>query len=242
MIALVATFAFFADSLYADGNYYRAQIEYKRLIYNNSIDSIDGYYKVSKCFFHLDNIQKSILYAEKLPDTFSAYRSLLYFWGENYAMCRENAEQTDSMLDVEAIAFLLEGSIAQADNFAIQSADSTVLQIVSDVRSMHWASGKKVSRYSYILPGAGLLLAGKPVRALLSLMYTAGSAYLTYSAFHSKRYVDASLIYMFALSRFYFGGVDAAARAAEKRNKLNMESLRHKALFHFLVKYHTILD
>ncbi|MFC1682914.1 tol-pal system YbgF family protein, partial [Candidatus Zixiibacteriota bacterium] len=71
---------------------------------------------------------------------------------------------------------------------------------------------------SMFAPGSGQIYSGRPWNGLISLVLNAGVGYLTVDAFRDNRHLDGTLLISLLWSRFYFGGVQNAARFAREHN------------------------
>jgi TolA-binding protein/TM2 domain-containing membrane protein YozV len=72
---------------------------------------------------------------------------------------------------------------------------------------------------SLIVPGSGQIYGGHIVDGLISLAFNAAAGYLTVDAFRNERQLDGMLLATLVWSRFYFGGVQNAARYAREYNR-----------------------
>jgi putative component of membrane protein insertase Oxa1/YidC/SpoIIIJ protein YidD/TolA-binding protein/TM2 domain-containing membrane protein YozV len=72
---------------------------------------------------------------------------------------------------------------------------------------------------SMFVPGSGQIYAGHPWNGLISLVLNAGVGYLTVDAFRDDRHLDGGLLISLLWSRFYFGGIQNAARFAREYNE-----------------------
>ena len=235
-----------ADSLLAARNFELASVYYEKAIfhadnpkdYNSYLRKQADLYKKVKKFDKsaeaLERINKSNLTTLEKSDLFYQL-SFSYFMIDNYAKSYFNwlqyeiivsQDPSEDALLLKTLLFAKLEKWKESQNaFLAYTKDSSnsSQEVFSAIEKIKKKSPEKAENLSYIIPGAGQVYAGKPLRGLTSFAIQGGLlAFAAYNFFNgyyfSGTFTGVSLFYV-----FYMGGARHAGYLAEEYNKTQNE-------------------
>jgi|GEM_PF-744377 len=240
----------FAESLFAEGDYFRAITEYKRFIYFS--DDIRGnnfaYFRIGECYYRLKeftrakDVFKSLVRNKELGDDFNLramfYIGKIYYKEGQYFLARckfkdviencsskenDNPFLTDAHLYI-GLTFLKERLWEEAsEEFCKIASGGTVSKEV--------LLGKKLKRKSpaiagvlSIIPGLGKIYAGVSKDGIFSFISISLLGYLTYEIYSKNKNWDlaSGMLAILSLS-YYFGNIYGSVDAARLYNNKQEE-------------------
>lgn len=241
-----------ADSLIHAGEYLAARVELERLIYQGQSQphSNEIFLKKSLCYKAtreydkaLATLQRADLYSG--PDSIRIqlfYESILnaYLTDKHDIALSQLKELNYNFEDIEIYALDIIEILALAatehwreskasyQKFSQRYQLNLDTTIFDHVINHRFKRPPKAAKLSYFFPGAGLMYAGAPVRALTSIGLQGGSVALAIHGF-SKGYYFTNVFTGVALFYLlYNGGAQYAAAIAEKKNDAFREDFQMK--------------
>jgi hypothetical protein len=100
-----------------------------------------------------------------------------------------------------------------------EEGNTEIVTLIDDYLQDPGKSEKTAVILSLFLPGAGEAYAGNFLNGLRSFLMNLGSGYLVYNALSQQKYVDATLVFVFLLNRFYLGSIYNAQISVIEHNK-----------------------
>ncbi|MCB0491797.1 MAG: hypothetical protein KDC93_05210 [Cyclobacteriaceae bacterium] len=231
-----------ADSLFQNGNFLEARVEYERLIFLQTKDASRNELLLKKSFCYKaegkfdkafetlkrtdyysgeDSIRVQLFYESilnaYLSEQYDIALSLLSEMKYNF----ENIENYNlEVLEILTLNELMKWSEAKekylelAANYNLQ-LDTTAYK---DIINTKLRKPEKAVKLSYLLPGSGMIYAGAPIRGFTSLALQGGSVALVVHGlregyFFSSTFTGVALFYL-----LYNGGAQYASNIAAKRN------------------------
>lgn len=235
-----------ADSLYSVKNYDLAAVYYEKAIYqvDNSQDYNDYLWRLANLYRESQDFNKSIKTLERirramLNDSVKSelfYQiSFAYFMMDQYSKSYFNLLQYKSLdfkrsredvLLLETLLYAKMGKWEKCEEaYYAYTKDTTKSSsdFFGDMKAVKRKSPEKAENLSYLLPGAGQIYAGKPIRGLTS--FTIQTGLLAFAAYNflngyyfSGTFTGVSLFYV-----FYMGGARHAGYLAENYNEAQNE-------------------
>jgi len=118
---------------------------------------------------------------------------------------------------------------------ACLGCDSTAQKGITDLRVLfNYTDPIKCQRLSQVVPGLGMVRAGKPRKGATSFLIQAGITLFTGYAFYTGYYVAGVVSGIFPLMKFHMGGGRLSATLAEEKNEKEREKL--KTLYRLQIK------
>lgn len=219
-----------ADSLYANGYYDPAVIEYKREFFFITDLYKDPPRRLRYAISCLKtNRPKGLEEFEKIikdfPDLAPASKILMakyYLDIGNYSSAVNLLTQTPERR-LLGFAHLLDGQFAEACTLFVINREYELAGEVAKYIHKPKKFLMTATLLSLICPGAGEIYAGNIKFGFIDFFLNLGTGFLFYDAIKDKRYVDATLISSFLFYRFYFGSLANAQRLAQQRNEKDQE-------------------
>ena len=219
-----------ADSLYAHGYFEEARIEYKRAFFFYPALKQDAAarsrYAIS--VLKTDPSQgTSQLYSlveefPDLPDSIKVEVAKQLISTERYYLAINLLEGTEER-KLLGLCYLLDGQFFNARATFIESGSYDIATQIDDYLARPKKSERTAALFSLILPGTGQIYSGNIWQGIRDFLFNVGSGYLFYNALKQQKYVDAVLIFIFLINRFYLGSVGNAQRSAAEYNEKNHE-------------------
>jgi len=237
----------FAESLFKEGEYYRAITEYKRFISYYPENSLIGnaMYQIGNCYFQAEKWDEAIKsfkeFNSKYPDSALA-KEALQKTGESYLNKgdKENAKKIFDLIkekypedDVSNKAKINLGMIylenedwSKASEAFSQVKENSEHKALAD-RLLHGAKeGEKLPRKSPVLagllstalPGAGQLYTGRKLDSLISFLLNGVFIWGAIESFNRDIYVAGGILSFFELG-WYSGNIYNAISDAHKYNR-----------------------
>lgn len=234
----------FADSLYSQGDYARAVIEYKRLLFAGAVESSYTSYRIGMSYKSSGRHGESIHHFRKAlsapvpspsEESISLQLADVYLRTRQYSLARLELEgiRSSQARTLHAASHLLEWGFEDAGRILDETSDPTgeLRTVVQEGERLRLLDERMMAICSAILPGSGQILSGHVVDGILSFLLVSSSGFLAYDAVRDKRYVDASLIFGQLFWRFYGGNIQSTYRlAAEENLRRRMTLLRSSEL------------
>ena len=224
ILALYSQFIL-ADSLYARGYYEEARIEYSRVFFVNpqSRQDIEARTRYAISLLKKDQasgINEITRLVNEFPELPAAVRRKIaeqYLEAKRYYLAIDLLHETDEK-DLLGMAYLLDGQYARARTLFFETGNTEIITLIDAYLENPEKSEKTASLLSLFLPGAGEVYAGNPLQGLRDFLVNLGSGYLVYNALIQQKYVDATLVFVFLLNRFYLGSIYNAQKAVIEHN------------------------
>lgn len=210
----------FADSLYSNGDYYRAITEYKRLLQGGLTDSAPVYYKISSCYYNSQRYKPALEFYSKamqiadndtvLQDTLVKFSYLLlrsgYLGQVRVVLDGVNTPEADKIL---ALSYFYEYRWEDGACF---------------VPDFHGLAPGKVLFCSALLPGSGQMITGHVKEGIISCILNVGLGYLSYQQAQKHDWLNFSVLFSQFL-RFYQGNLVATQEFVVKENMRRVSEL-----------------
>ncbi|MGB7055293.1 MAG: hypothetical protein WBE28_08230, partial [bacterium] len=136
--------------------------------------------------------------------------------------------------DLLGLAYLLDGQFSNARATFLQDGNIEIADLIDAYLESPEKSERIAVLLSLFLPGAGEVYAGNSVLGLRDFLVNLGSGYLFYNALRQQKYVDATLVFLFLVNRFYLGSIHNAQKSAIEHNeKRRREWLERVVETHF---------
>lgn len=220
MVELII-FLFFADSLYKEGDYYRAITEYKRLFFYRKLDKKELYYKIGKCYEKKGDLKKAISYYSKYffreqePDTnfIIRYSILLFKTGkidEGVYLLEQSNIYTKKKKFLLSYGYLSQGNF---EKYVYYLPDKNI-----------FLNEKKWKVISLFFPGIPQIFHKRVKEGIASFLANCISAYLVYRSFKERDYFSSFLFFGFFL-RFYSGNY---INSSSMLRDINIERIEKK--------------
>lgn len=215
-----------ADSLYARGYYEEARLEYlrvfvfypqlrqnveARLHYAVSILKKDG----SKGISELDKLVNEF---PQLPINMRREVAEQYINTRRYYLAISLLRDTEER-DLLGLAYLLDGQFSNARATFLEEGNIEIADLIDAYLQSPEKTERTAVLLSLFLPGAGEVYAGNSVLGLRDFLMNLGSGYLFYNALRQQKYVDATLVFLFLVNRFYLGSIHNAQKSAIEHNE-----------------------
>ncbi len=204
-----------ADSLYKEADYYNAITEYKRAVYLQ--DSVEyALYKIGLSYEKRRKYDFAAKYFGRLayekPSKEVSYHlalSLIYLKKYEDASLVLEGEKDKNLKMLFAVSEGLSGNFKEADSILYSMG----------IKPPPYPQPSLLRYPSYLIPGFGLFLIGEYKRAVLSLLFTSASGYLSYRLLKEKRYPEAIVFINTLFLRFYFGNIENALKIRKEKKK-----------------------
>ncbi len=215
-----------ADSLFNNGFYHLARIEYERAIY--------FYPELGREWQTRLNLANATIEVDELKGV-DAFDKLINDFPEYADEARMNLARhylkTDRYYIASSIlaqardkrtlgfSYLFDGDPRRAMECFARSGDEQLVREIKAYLRTPEKSARTAALLSSIIPGSGELYAGNPKQAVIDFLVNLGSCLLLYNALHQEKFVDAGLIFTFLFQRFYSGSIYQATKSARNWNE-----------------------
>jgi hypothetical protein len=238
-----------ADSLYARGYYEEARLEYLRVFvfYPQLRQNVEArlHYAVSilkkDASKGISELNKLVNEFPQLPINMRREIAEQYINTKRYYLAISLLRDTEER-DLLGLVYLLDGQFSNARATFLEDGNIEIADLIDEYLQSPKRSERTAVLLSLFLPGAGEVYAGNSVLGLRDFLMNLGSGYLFYNVLRQQKYVDATLVFLFLLNRFYLGSIHNAQKSAiehnEKRRREWLERIVHKHFADFNTKPH----
>lgn len=236
----------FADSLFAQGDYYRAITEYERVIFFSPDSSLakTARFQIAESYFKAEKFDQAITHfgslAHDYPNEEVGIRSLFRV-GEVFYQKRDYSHAADYFTEfietypkdkrADDARVKLGWSYLELGNWTRAQEEFHKLPTGSPLHKQAEGLAEEAKLYpdipkksptlagglSAILPGAGQLYTEKPGDALISFLLNGSFIWAASQAFHNHNTVTGGIIVFFETG-WYFGNIYNAVNNAHKYN------------------------
>lgn len=242
MIALLLFSQFsLADSLYENGYYELAHIEYERIFFSNPKLKMNPDKRLNNTdallqFNNAQGIEALQLMKPDFPELEPELNIKMargFIKRGDYYQARALLKQTEEK-KLLGLTYLLDDHPLLAHDVFLNSGDHEIAQEIQLYIRKPKKSPETAVLLSIICPGAGEIYAGNTRLGIMDFLLNLGSGYLMYNALRQKKYVDATLVFTFLFQRFYRGSIYNAQRSALAENEKQRQTwLEHIYYKHF---------
>ncbi len=226
MIFFLITQLSLADSLYENGYYGLARIEYERVFFfypelGREWQSRFQYARAMIKENEADGVQAFESLIDDFPEHKTEARITLaeyYLEKKRYYLAGNILRFTDKTR-LKGFGYLFDGQPLEALRMFRTSGDTQLVREINEYLRVPGKSMRTAMALSMVLPGAGEFYAGNSRQAVIDFLVNLGSGLLLYNALHRKMYVDAGLIFVFLVQRFYPASVYHAGKSAKEWNE-----------------------
>jgi hypothetical protein len=217
-----------ADSLYERGYYEEARIEYLRAFFfypqlQNNIE-VRMHHAVSVLKHDesqgISELNRIVTEFPELPVKIRREIAVQYLDTKRHYLAIDLLRDTEEK-DLLGLAYLLDGQFMNARTTFLESGDNETAYLIDEYSQNPEKSERTAAFLSLLLPGAGEIYAGNAVLGIRDFSLNLGSGYLLYNAISQQKYVDATLVFVFMINRFYLGSIYNAQKAAFEYNEKN---------------------
>jgi len=225
-----------ADSLYTNGYFEEARVEYLRAFFFYPELKKDAAVRARYAISML-NLDPSKGVSEfyglvyefpDIPDSIKVGIARQFIKSGSYYPAINMLEQTAEK-ELLGLAYLLDGQFSNARATFIESGHYEIAAQIEEYLTRPKKSERTAALLSLFLPGSGQIYSGDPWQGFGDFLFNLGSGYLFYNALKQQKYVDATLVFIFLINRFYLGSIHNARTAAithnEKRRQEWLERL-----------------
>jgi tetratricopeptide (TPR) repeat protein len=234
----------FAESLFVEGEYYRAITEYKRFKYLYPVDMLveKSDFRIGECYSRaarwLEAIDAFNAFIKRYPLS-SSYEDALYLKGQaqkelkRYSdamttfdeLIRLSVRYRDRARFAQALSLLEQEEWQKARDVFASLSRGSPLYNQADIYAKGIDGLESIPRKSpalagtlAILPGAGHLYAERPRDALLSFLLNGAFIWAAVELFRNNNNVAGGVVTFFELG-WYSGNIYSAVNSAHKYNK-----------------------
>lgn len=227
---LIAFFAFsqlsLADSLYINGYYDLAQIEYKREFFFYPDLKTDCHKRLKFAISLMKNDESKGIkefndIINDFPDVEPEIKIKMakcYLNLGGYYQASELLFQTDEK-KLLGLTYLLDDKFFSARELFITTGDYEIANEINTYINQPKKSIRTATLLSFVCPGTGEIYAGNIKLGIKDFLLNLGSGYLLYNAIKQKKYVDALLVFNLLFHRFYLGSIYNAQKSVEQWNE-----------------------
>jgi len=243
LIALISQLQL-ADSLYAHGYFEEARVEYLRVFFYypefNKNAEVRLRYAISLLNHNqsegIAELHTLINEFPVLPRSVRVEIAKRFIQSGRFYLAINMLEDTDER-KLLGLAYLLDGQFSNALATFIENGDHEIASIIEKHMQHPEKSENTAALLSLFMPGSGEVYADNPGLGARDFLLNLGSGYLIYNALKQHKYVDAMLVFVFLLNRFYLGSIHNAQKSALEYN----EEKRREWLAHVIDTYFTDL-
>jgi tetratricopeptide (TPR) repeat protein len=239
----------FAESLYEEGDYFRAIGEYKRYIYLAPTDNQaeKAAFRIAEGYFHAKRWAEAIIacdqYLSKYPASYR-YFEMLYFKGrvEKFSGRYEDSLRSFELItNANAPNYMdkaqYQKALVKLERTDWRGTQDALRQVppgsplfpaaslfAAEIEKMElpYKSPATAGLLAAVLPGAGHLYAERPRDALVAFLLNGAFIWGTVELFHHDNYMAGSVFAFFELG-WYSGNIYSAVSSVHKYNR-NKES------------------
>ncbi|MDD5529305.1 MAG: tetratricopeptide repeat protein [bacterium] len=205
----------FADTLFNEGKYDNAILEYKRL--NFFAPDSHSQYRIGQCYEKAGDLKNAVRYYEKAGSC--AYYDLIgaHLKSGDYSSARFVCDDLINGKELRGWIYILEDNYDDASECF---EDSEFKQKTNQFKLLPYKSEDKAVLLSTFIPGSGEFYTHNFKNGLLTLLFNGITGVLAVKSFHEHRYLDGTLITMLLWNRFYEGGMKNALTSVTKYNEI----------------------
>lgn len=214
--------AYFADTLFNNGDYGTAMLEYKRLNLFYPAPALAGQvnhfkYQIGKCYEKTGDYENAVKYYQEAGANKDLIR--IYLRLEDYSSASFICEDLNDS-KITGWVYLMESSYDEASKCFEESGDKEIQQAAIKCKTLPYKSITTAELISVLIPGSGEAYAGNWKSGLVTLLLNGITGGLAVKSFVDHRYLDGTLITCLFWNRFYNGGIMNAGVSASKYNEL----------------------
>lgn len=257
----------FAESLYEEGDYFRAIGEYKRFIFlNPAAPQVENAtFRIAESYFHAQRWSEAINAANQFLAKYRdspLYFQMLYLKGrvEKLDKRYDEALRTfDALAQTEATEYhakaLYQKALIHLERADWQGARDLLLQVPRDSSiypvALSFAgdvAGEKIMPrkspaaagiLAAALPGAGHLYAGRPHDAVVAFLLNGAFIWGAVELFRHDENVAGGILSLFELG-WYSGNIYSAISSAHKYNRGVEEEFIHRLENKYIISFHPV--
>jgi len=215
-----------ADSLYVHGYYETARIEYARafFFYPELEQNLEArmHYAISLLRIDstegVDMLNSIVNDFPELPDSIRAEIATQYILAGRYYLAIDLLRTAEEKR-LLGLAYLLDVQFSNARAVFVENGDYALAGHIDQYLQDPQKSEITAVLLSLFLPGSGEVYAGNVGLGVRDFFANLCSGYLFYNAIRQHKYVDASLVFLFLINRFYLGSLHNAQKAAAEFNE-----------------------
>jgi hypothetical protein len=214
-----------ADSLYHNGYYRLAQIEYQRLFFFDPACAEDPWlrFRFTRALIMDRNPRgyaelNLLVHDSPEPDPDFADRlARLCIMIKDYDQAEILAARSQDP-NLLGLAYLLNNRVGAARDLFLEKGNPILAREIDNYLSVPRRRPDTAMFLSMVCPGTGEIYAGNIRLGIIDFLLNLGSGFLIYNALRQKKYVDAGLVIGFLFNRFYFGSLNNARMSAIAKN------------------------
>lgn len=230
-----------ADSLYAHGYFEEARVEYLRIFFFYPELRQNAEVRLRYAISVLNNDQSEgiaelhtlINEFQELPGSIRVEIAKQFIKTQRYYLAIDLLSATEEK-KLLGLTYLLDGQFSHALVNFIESGNHEIASLIERQLQHPKKSERTAVLLSLFMPGAGDIYADNPGLGFRDFFLNLGSGYMFYNALRQHKYVDATLVFVFLLNRFYLGSLHNALESAIRYNEeRRREWLEHVIDTHF---------
>ncbi|MFA5031871.1 MAG: tetratricopeptide repeat protein [bacterium] len=204
----------FVDTLFSEGKYENAILEYKRL--NFFTPDSNFQYRIGQCYEKAGDMENAVNYYEKSGGC--AYYDLIgaHLKSGDYSSARFVCDKFNRGSELAGWIYILEDNYDDAYECF---EDSELKQKVSQFNLLPYKSEDKAILLSTFIPGSGEFYTRNFKNGMLTFLFNGITGFWAVESFRDRRYLDGTLVIMLLWNRFYEGGMRNALASVNKYNK-----------------------
>jgi hypothetical protein len=237
----------FADSLFKEGDYYRAITEYKRFIFNSPNDALkteNAYFRIGESYFGAKRWEEAInsfnQFLTLYPQSPKCFEALNYkgiaeknqkknneaIATFNLIIEKASGEIRNRALFESALVFVEMEDWNQAKDLFSRIPEDSVLHTsarrfsagLAEIDNMPRKSPAVAGTLAAILPGSGHLYTERPRDALVAFILNASFIWAAIELFNHENYAAGGIVTFFEIG-WYAGNIYSAVSSAHKYNE-----------------------
>jgi tetratricopeptide (TPR) repeat protein len=223
----------YAESLFEEGDFYRAITEYKRFIFFFPKEEE----KAEKCYFM---IGKSYFKAKKWVEAIDALKVFTVKFPRSFMLndALYIYQRALVLVDMEDWKGAGETFLKIPEESVLSPAARTFSSELENIDNLPRKSPATAGTLAAIMPGAGHLYTERPRDALVAFLLNGAFIWAAVELFNDENYVAGGVVTFFELG-WYSGNIYSAVSSAHKYNKRVKEKfLKNLGDRYFLSYYH----
>jgi tetratricopeptide (TPR) repeat protein len=232
LLALLAQLQL-ADSLYTHDYFEEARVEYLRafFFYPDLRQDLEARAHYGIALLNINDpegVSEIRTLLDEHPELSGSIRAEIarqFIRTGRYYLATSLLEDTDEK-DLLGLTYLLDGQYSKALATYVEAGNQEMADLIREHLQQPEKSERTAVFLSFIMPGAGEIYAGNYGLGVRDFLLNLGSGYLFYNALRQHKYVDAILVSVFLLNRFYLGSISNAQKSVMEGN----EKIRHEWL------------
>lgn len=215
-----------ADSLYINGYFEEARVEYLRVFFFypelRQDPALRARHVISMLKEHpakgISELYSLVHEFPDLQDSIKVEIASQFVKSGNYYLAIDLLKETAER-DMLGFAYLLDGQFSNARATFIEYGQYEIAAQIDQYLMSPKKSEGTATLLSLFLPGSGQIYSGNPWLGFRDFFFNLGSGYLFYNALRQQKYVDAVLVFFFLINRFYLGSLHNARKSAMEYNE-----------------------